>query len=122
MESLLSGFDQDTQLVEEVFLAGCFATVDAEKKIEAGHWSQLLDESPPQTARMIVAALIMLENLSLAASLDGIIADDSAWRRTLNFSTSMMMRALYSDDEKAINGANVGLLRWKLSGKYPVLR
>ena len=86
------------------------------KRIPDDGWNQLLDSQPRQTARMVVAAMMMLENLSLTDSLDDRIDGMDGWRRKLGHATAMMMRALCSDNERAINGTNVGLLRWKLSG------
>lgn len=86
------------------------------KRIPDDGWNQLLDSQPRQTARMVVAALMMLQNLSLIDALDDRIDNMTVWRRKLGYATAMMMRALCSEDDRAINGANVGLLRWKLSG------
>lgn len=88
----------------------------AARKIDPHDWNSMLRELPQQTVRMIAAALIMIENLSLIGPIDQHVDQFEAWRHRLKFPTAMMMSALYSDDEKAINGANVGLLRWKLSG------
>ena len=65
---------------------------------------------------MVVAAMIMLESLSLTGPLDDRIRDMVTWRRKLRSVTSMMLRALVAEDGRTIHGANVGLLRWRLSG------
>ena len=90
----------------------------AARKIRPEDWNSTLQELPQQSSRMVAAALMMLENLSLTAPLDQHIDQFETWRSTLEVPVSMMMDALYSDDEKYINGTNVGLLRWKLSGNF----
>lgn len=86
------------------------------RRIPDEDWNSMFDGQRPAVARMIVAAMLMLESLALTDSLDQRIPDITTWRRKLDHPVSMMQRALLAEKGRSIHGANVGLLRWKLSG------
>lgn len=88
----------------------------AAAQVPNDYWNQLLHNQNRASVRMVIAAIIMLESLSLTDPLDDRIRDMAAWRKKLNYVTSMMLQALMAEDGRSIHGANVGLLRWKLSG------
>lgn len=88
----------------------------AARRIPDANWNSMLEEQRPEVARMIVAAMLMLESLSLTDPLMKRIDNIESWRRKLSHPLSIMQHALLAEKGRSVHGANVGLLRWKLSG------